>query len=247
MNFDQLGVQLYTLRDLTATDMPGTLRRVAEIGYRNVELAGWGNSNPREIRSTLDELGLRAPSAHIPIDRLEQNLDGVLDDLRTLGCEYAIVPWIGEELRGGAERGRDLAERLNRIGAALRGSDVRLAYHNHDFEFAADGDTTFWHTLAANTDPALMDFELDVYWVAVAGYDPSDLLQQFRDRVALVHLKDRSPGPNGTFAPVGSGTLAWRSILEAAENARWLIVEQDRSDDPLTDIRSSFDYLRSLA
>lgn len=241
MNFDQLGVQLYTLRDLTATDMLGTLRQVAEIGYRAVELAGWGNSNPRAIRSTLDELGLRAPAVHLPLDAPTRQ-----DDLHALGCEYVVVPWIGEERRGSVERARDLADQLNALGAQIYESGMKAAYHNHDFEFATLGDTTFWHTLVDLTDPALVDFELDVYWAVVAGYDPVDLLQQFRDRVRLVHLKDRSAGPDGTFAPVGSGTLAWADILSAAENARWLIVEQDRSDDPLADIRRSFNYLRSL-
>ncbi|MDP9309473.1 MAG: sugar phosphate isomerase/epimerase [Chloroflexota bacterium] len=246
MKLEQVGVQLYTLRSLTETDMLGTLRQLAEIGYRGVELAGFGNSTAGEIRATLDELGMRAIAAHIRIDRLEQEADAVLDELQTLGCEYAVVPWIGEGERSSLEAVRSLAARLNRIGQQFQASGIRLAYHNHQFEFAPLDNTTMWHTLVAETDPALVDFELDLYWVVVGGYDPVELLQQYGERITLAHLKDRSHGPDGTFAPVGTGSLPFPAIIAAAQQTRWFIVEQDTSDAPLDDVRTSFRNVQQL-
>lgn len=247
MKIEQVAVQLYTLRDLTANDMTGTLRQVAEIGYRAVELAGYGNSSAHEIRALLDTLGVRVAATHISIDQLEQQPDAALDDLGVLGCEYAVVPWISEEYRTSIDQARALAERLNQTGRRLHEHGRRLAYHNHQFEFAPLDGTTMWETLVAETDPALVDFELDVYWVVEGGFDPVELLQRHGGRVRLLHVKDRSLAPGGTFAPVGDGSLAWPQILEAAPQASWYIVEQDVSDDPLRDIRRSFQHLQTLA
>ncbi len=246
MNLDQLGVQLYTLRSLTADDMLGTLRQVAAIGYRVVELVGYGNSTPTDIRAVLDELGMRAPAAHVTLDQLEQHAERVIADLKTLGCQYAVVPWLSEEYRGDVGRAQALAKRLNRIGQQFHDNGLRLAYHNHDFEFASLGNTTMWETLVVETDPALVHFELDVYWVVVAGRDPVTLIEQHGDRVKLLHLKDRSTQPGGTFAPVGSGSLAWEQILQAAHATEWYIVEQDTSDAPLDDVQRSFAYIQAV-
>lgn len=246
MNIDQLGVQLYTLRSLTTNDMPGTLRQVAAIGYRVVELAGYGNSTPQEIRAVLDELGMRAAAAHVRLDQMEQQLEQVVADLKILGCDYAIAPSSSEHYRGNVERARELGAQLQRIGQRLREHDLKLAYHNHDFEFAPLGHTTMWETLVAATDPALVDFELDVYWAAVAGRDPAALIEHYGDRIKLAHLKDRSTAPGGTFAPVGSGSLPWEQIIHAARKTQWYIVEQDTSAAPLDDVRRSFEYLRAL-
>lgn len=246
MKIDQVAVQLYTLRDLTANDMTGTLRQVAEIGYRGVEMAGYGNSSPREVRALLDTLGVRVAATHISIDQLEQQPAAALEDLGVLGCEYAVVPWIGEEYRASMDQVRKLAERLNQVGQRLHDAGRRLAYHNHQFEFAPLDGTTMWETLVAETDPALVDFELDVYWVVDGGFDPVELLQRHGERLRLLHVKDRSRAPGGTFAPVGDGSLPWPQILQAAPHASWYIVEQDTSDDPLGDIRRSFQHLQTF-
>lgn len=246
MKIEQIAVQLYTLRDLTAQDMTGTLQRVAEIGYRGVELAGYGNSSAQEIRALLDSLGVRVAATHISIDQLEQQPDAALQDLAVLDCQYAVVPWIGEEYRTSMDQVRKLAERLNQAGRRLHEQGRRLAYHNHQFEFAPLDGSTMWETLVAETDPALVDFELDVYWVVDGGFDPVELLQHHGERLRLLHVKDRSRAPGGTFAPVGDGSLAWPAILGAARHAEWYIVEQDTSDDPLGDIRRSFQHLQTL-
>ena len=245
MNNQHVAVQLYTLRDLTANDMLGTLRRLAAIGYRAVEFAGYGDATPTAIRATLDELGMRGIAAHIRLDQIEQNSAEVVEQMQALGCEYVVVPWIGEEHRGSVEQVRALAERLNRAGQRLAEQGLRLGYHNHQFEFEPLDGTSMWELLVAETDPALVDFELDIYWAAFAQRDPIALIEQHNARLPLLHLKDRA-ADDGRDAPVGDGTLPWDRIL-AATQARWQIVEQDHPRAPLDDVTRSLRYLQSHA
>jgi sugar phosphate isomerase/epimerase len=244
MKIDHVAVQLYTLRDLTAQDMPGTLRRLAEIGYRAVEFAGYGNATPQNIRAVLDELGMRGIAAHVRLQQLEQNTDQIAQELHHLGCEYIVVPWIGEEYRQSVDQVRRLAEQLNRMGRQMAEQGLRLAYHNHQFEFAPLDGTTMWDLLIAETDPALVDFELDIYWAAYAEHDPIALIEQHNARLTLLHLKDRAT--DGSDAPVGDGSLPWERILATAR-ARWYIVEQDHPREPLDDVARSLHSLRGLA
>lgn len=247
MNIDQVAVQLYTLRELTAQDMLGTLRQLAAIGYRAVELAGYGNSAPQDIRATLDDVGVRAVAAHVGLQQLQQDPDTVLADLHILGCDYLVVPWVSEEYRGSREQVLSLAQQLNEWGRRVSAHGLRLGYHNHQFEFAPLDGSTMWEILAAATDPALIDLELDVFWAVEGGFDPLDLLQRYGQRLSLLHLKDRSREPGGTDAPVGTGSLPWQQILAAADTAgtKWYIVEQDHPGNPLDDVRRSFEQLRA--
>ncbi len=251
MNLDRIALQLYTVRQEAAQDFLGTLRRVAEIGYPAVEFAGFGGVPVPELRATLDELGLRAMGAHVPIANFETRLPDVLADLRTLGCSYAVVPWLPPERRGDDQL-PELCALFNRLGAACREAGLVFAYHNHDFEFApldgAPGRQTFFDVLVAETDPDLVGFELDVYWAAYAGLDPIQLLRHLGRRVPLVHLKDMAPGADRGIAAFGVGTLPWPEILAAATDAgvAWGIVEQDNPRDAFADARTGLESARRL-
>lgn len=244
MKIEQVAVQLYTLRDLTSKDMLATLRQLAAIGYRAVELAGYGDTTPETIRATLDELGMQAVSAHVQLERIEHNMDEVVQQMQALGCQYVVVPWLPEEQRGSKAKAQTLAERLNRVAPQLADQGLRLAYHNHQFEFEPIDGTTMWDVLVSETDPALVEFELDVYWAAFARHDPIALINEHGARISLLHLKDQA-GDTGADAPVGDGTLPWQEIL-AASDARWYIVEQDHPRDPLDDVTRSLRHLTDL-
>jgi sugar phosphate isomerase/epimerase len=248
MNIDQIALQLYTVRDHTARDMLGTLRQVAAMGYRAVEFAGYGGVPVADIRSTLDELGVKAMSAHLPIGRLLDEPQPALDELQTLGCEYAIVPYVGEERRATLAQAQQLAADLNTIGERCHAAGLSFGYHNHAFEFAPLNGTTLWDVLVRETDPALVKLEVDLAWVDVGGRDPAALLQQLADRVPLVHVKDHQGGAEFVDMPVGEGVLQWQPILAAAQAAdvRYYIVEQDNPRDPLNDVRRSFENLRQM-
>lgn len=249
MQIDQLALQLYTLRSHTKADMLGALRQVAAAGYRNVELSGYGDAAPQTIRAALDALGVRAVSAHTPLHQHLRNPEQLLDELHTLGCEYAVVPSGGVERRQSVDAARRFAEELNRIGARCHTAGLRLGYHNHAFEFEPLETTSFWDVLVAETDPALVALELDVAWAHVGGHDPAELLRRLDGRAALIHAKDHQGGASFVDTPVGDGVLDWPAILAAADETgvRYYIVEQDHPRDPLPDVRRSYEALRAFA
>jgi sugar phosphate isomerase/epimerase len=235
-----VAVQLYTVRGPARDDFVGTLRRLAEGGALAVEFAGYGGMSVESLRGLLDELGLRVSGAHIPLVAFEGRLAQSLAEIVALGGEYAVVPFVPVERRGGVDFARELAANLNTWAEAAREAGLGFAYHHHDFEFNrlpdGDGDTLF-DILSQETDPALVGFEIDVYWAARAGLDPTHLLRELAGRVPLVHLKDLAAGPEGRDLPAGEGVLRWEEILPAANaaGARWWIIEQDNPADPIAD------------
>jgi sugar phosphate isomerase/epimerase len=249
MRRDQISLQLYTVREQTARDMPVTLRKISEIGYPAVEFAGYGDLAPHDLKIILDDLGLFASGVHVPLDSWETNPETVLADLHALGCTHAVLPSAPPDRRGDEASVARLAQDLNRWGKLCRQEGVTLSYHNHDFEFAPLGGTTMWDVLIRETDPRVVGLELDLYWIKYAGTDPETVLRDVGDRVSLVHLKDMAPDDTLSDLPVGEGTLPWSVLLEAADAAgvEWFIAEQDNPRDALEDVKTSLQYLRSLA
>jgi sugar phosphate isomerase/epimerase len=248
MRRDQISLQLYTVREHTARDMPATLHRLAEIGYTAVEFAGYGGLSPQDLRTLLDDLGLRASGAHVPVSSLEANPEAVVADMHALDCAHAVVPIIPPERRD-EEAVVRLAESFNRWGELCRSEDVTFSYHNHAFEFAPLGETTLWDTLVRETDPELVQLELDLYWVRYGGADPASLLRDLGDRISLVHLKDMAADEQRSDLPVGEGTMPWQGLLQAADDAgvEWFIAEQDNPRDAFEDVQSSLQRLRELS
>jgi sugar phosphate isomerase/epimerase len=247
MHTDQIALQLYTVREHTAKDMLGTLRQLGEIGYRAVEFAGYGGVSVQEIRSTLDESGMRAIAAHVPFTSWQEQPQQVVDDLHALGCRYAVLPSLPKNHQESIAQVREAAENFNRWGALCQDAGLQFAYHNHAFEFAPLEDTTIWEILTSRTDPALVKLELDVFWAQYAGIDPARLIEQHRERVPLLHLKDMAD--NRSDAPVGDGVLQWAPILGAGADAdvQWYIVEQDHPRNPLVDVQRSLHNLQQMA
>jgi sugar phosphate isomerase/epimerase len=246
---DQISLQLYTVREHTARDMPGTLRRLAEIGYTAVELAGFGGLTPRELRGNLDELGLRASGAHVPLDAWETDPSSVIADMHTIGSSHAIVPIAPPDRRATEDSVARLADSFNRWGGLCRAEGLTFSYHNHDFEFAPLGDATMWDVLVRETDPDLVHLELDLYWIKYGGTDPETVLRDVGDRVPLVHLKDMAPDETRSDLPVGEGTMPWPQLLAAADkkNVEWFVAEQDNPRDALEDVEISLKSMRDLS
>jgi sugar phosphate isomerase/epimerase len=240
-------LQLYTVRDALAVDWEGTLRRVADIGYREVELAGLPGVSAQAMRVSLQHYGLEAPSMHASYERLRGDFSSVVDEARTLGARYLVCPSVDAEERRTAGDWKRVCRTLNTIGQAARSRGVVLAYHNHDFEFMPfDDGTTPFGLMMAETDPRDVKLELDVYWVAKAGLDPVQYLQKGENRTLLVHLKDLAS--DGSTAEVGGGVLDFERIIQTALliGVKHLFVEQDDSADPLASIGSSFRFLERL-
>ncbi len=244
-----VALQLYTVREEAVRDFVGTLEQVAGIGYKGVELAGYGPLTPQALRAKLDALGMAVAGSHIALTRMETELPSVIRECQILGCPTLVCPFLPPERRTQAAY-RDVATVLNQIGAAVHAEGLSLCYHNHAFEFETmiDGISAFdW--LIANTDPALVRCELDAFWVRKAGHDPAIVLEKYAGRVPLVHLKDMTADAEQTFAPVGAGSMDFSPIFAAAERGgvQWYIVEQDRADGSAIEAaRTSWHNLRAM-
>ena len=248
MRIDQIALQLYTVRALAAAALGGTLRAVAAAGYRSVELAGLPEIPPVELARLLDETGLRAVASHEGIQRLREDPAAVAARLATVGCSRLIVPWMPEEDRRTVDDVRRFAAELGALGRSFADQGIRIGYHNHAFEFAPLEGTTTWDVLLAEL-PGDVELELDVYWASVGGRDPVAEIRATADRVRLLHMKDRAPGPDPRDTPAGEGILAFPQIVEAgrAAGVEWYVVEQDDAHDPLAEIAIAARYLESLA
>ena len=240
----QVALELYTVRDETARDFAGTLRRVAQIGYRGVEFAGYGNLTAQEMSALLAETGLLPVSTHLGLDALQDSqLEASMRYCLDIGCSFIVLPWLANEWRT-REGMQALAPRLNAIGQRCQEHGITFAYHNHDFEFTrVDGIYLLDYLLQA-TDASLVKIELDVYWVAYAGLDPVSYLHTLGNRVVLLHLKDMAA--DRSMTEVGKGMLDMQQICAFAQNrGLWGIVEHDHPQIPsLESAKISLEYFR---
>ena len=248
MRPDQLAVQLYTLRDLAAADLAGTLRAVAGAGFRAVELAGLPAIEAAPLRDLLAAEDLTPVGSHESLERLRADLEGVIERMTVVGCPRIIVPWMPEADRTDVAGVRRLAAELGRMAAICSEREIRLGYHNHAFEFEPLDGTTVWEVLLDNLPPGI-ELELDVYWATVAGRDPLTVIGGAGDRMRLLHMKDMAPGPErGDVAP-GDGILPWAEIVAAAtrQGVAWYIVEEDNPRDAIAEITRGRTYLEEFA
>lgn len=243
---EKVGVQLYTVRDQMKADFAGTIEKVAKIGYREVEFAGYFDNSPKEVRGLLDKNGLTAPSAHIDYEHITTKLPEVIDAAKVVGHQYIVCPWMPEELRGDADGWKRVAQSLNKAGADIRKAGMQLAYHNHNFEFKDFNGKLGYDILLAEADPNLVKMEMDLYWTTKAGADPLKYFAKHPGRFPLVHVKDMDK--SGDFAEVGSGTIDWKPIFGKSQQAgiKHYFVEQDQSKDPFASIKASYVYLHDL-
>jgi sugar phosphate isomerase/epimerase len=240
------GIQLYTVRDSMATDVPGTLRAIAGIGYREVEFAGYGDQSAQQVRRLLDDLALRAPSSHVDARVLRQDPQPLIDMAGEIGHEYLTVAWLRAEDRQTIDDYKRWADIFNRVAEACRKSGLRLSYHNHDFEFQLlDGQLPF-DILLNETDPHLMDFELDFFWVRKGGEDIVTVLNYAPERFTMAHIKDMDA--QGNMADVGAGVINFKDILRnpAASGLRHFFVEHDNPPDPFKSAAISHLALASI-
>ena len=179
----RVGIQLYTLRTAAAADLQGTLSRLAKIGYKEIEFAGYYNHPASEIRTILDANGLTAPSAHIAITQIETAPDKTFEDARTVGHEWITVPSLPGGRKETVDAWKQVAAQFNTVAAQVKKAGFRFAYHNHNTEFRKVGDTVPLDVLIGETDPALVNFEMDIYWVVNGGGDPLDLLARYPGRL----------------------------------------------------------------
>jgi sugar phosphate isomerase/epimerase len=242
------GIQLYTLRSLMAQDLEATLAAVAGIGYREVEFAGYFGRPPGEIRRSLAATGLSAPSAHVDFPLEGPEWQQTMDEALAAGHRFVILAWLPPERRAPLDAWRRLADQLNQAGEAARRQGLEMGYHNHDFEFQPLEGRLPYDLLLERTDPALVTFELDLYWISRAGHDPLAYFQKARGRFRQVHVKDMAAGAGREMVDPGDGVLDFPTLLAAAATAgvRHFFVEHDEPRDPLGTARAGYTALHRI-
>lgn len=245
---NKIGVQLYTVRDLMKADLPGTLAKVRAAGYDEVEFAGYFGRTPAQIRDLLQQNGLTSPSSHLGIELMEKDANSVFADAKAIGNEWATVPWLPEERRKTLDDWRRISGQLNTFGAQAKSQGLRLAYHNHDFEIRPMAGVRPLDLLLSGTDPSLVDFEMDLYWVVFGGGDPLDFFNRHPGRFKMVHVKDSAGPPDNKMVDVGSGKIDFAAIFAQSEKAgiKHYFVEHDQPADPIATITNSARYLHAL-
>jgi sugar phosphate isomerase/epimerase len=244
----KVGLQLYTVRDLMKADLPGTLRKVAQVGYKEVEFAGYFGRSPAQIKALLKQNGLTSPSSHIGLDILEKDSVRAFADAKAIGHSWVTMPYIPEERRKTMDDWNKIIDLLNQLGPQAKAAGLRLAYHNHDFEIRQVNGVRPLDIMLDKTDPSLVDFEMDLYWVVFGGGDPLDFFARHPKRFAMVHVKDSSGPPDNKIVDVGKGTIDFKKIFDQSDKAgiKHYFVEHDQPADPIASIRTSFNYLHAL-
>jgi sugar phosphate isomerase/epimerase len=250
---EKIGLELYTVRDALKQDFEGTLARVAKIGYKEVELAGYFtdlnqlNPAPKRALEILSSNGLDAPSTHIPyVLLLPENWPRVLEASEILGHKYIVNPGIDPELRKTADGWKRAAAVFNRAGKESASSRIQFAYHNHVVEFQPVDGQLPYDILLSECDSKLVQMEMDLGWAHEAGADPVMYFAKYPGRFPLVHVKDFEA--NGTMTDVGKGVIDWKAIFAKADLAgiKHYFVEHDNPKSPFETIQVSYEYLEKL-
>jgi sugar phosphate isomerase/epimerase len=263
-----VGIQLYAVKEELQAHPATTLQTIREIGFGEVETAGFGSLSAKQFRRLLDDAGLKCPSAHLQFDIA--NLGAAFEQAHALGVRYAASGCLREALsavgtgqrapqpaRGmSLDEARRTAELANRIGEQARRADLQYVYHNHDFEFAEQADGVVgYDLLLSETDPGLVQFEIDCGWMVVGRRDPRDYFARYPGRFPMIHVKDFLPvaGPGGAHpgAELGHGMIDYGPIFAAAEKAglRHYFAEQEGPFTRMSQIeaaRQAYEYLRNL-
>jgi len=259
-----IGLQLYTIRDAMTADAAGSLKKVADTGYKYIELAGYADGkfykmDPVEFKKLVADLGMEVLSSHTRVEAQGITLDNakkMAEDHSKLGVKYCIQPWVVEEARTTVASYQKMAADWNQVGGIMKDHGIMFGYHNHNFEFnTVEGKIPYFDILLAELDKNLITMELDLFWATKAGQNPVEIFKKYPGRFQLFHMKDMytNEAPCYTtvgvkdFAPVGEGVINFKDILAVKDIAglKYMIVEQDQSrdGDPFVDIQKSITNL----
>ncbi len=243
---NNLGVQLYTVRNILGADPASVLSQIHSIGYAEIEAT---EGNLKNDWSAIQNSGMKAPSIHLDLDPSDE----LLADVKSKGFEYAVIPYIAPDKRGGADVIKALADQFQKVAQRAKSHGLTLCYHNHAFEYKDLNGTTGLDIIMQVSD---LNLELDIFWATVAGQNPVDLLKKYHGRVPLLHLKDKEKGvpaetqynenvPKDAFKEIGNGSIDIPAVLKAANKAgvKHYFVEQDQSPDPIASLKQSYTYL----
>ncbi len=244
-----IGLQLYTIRDAMAKDVPGSLKKVSDLGFKYLELASYANGKfygyePAEFKKLVNGLGMEIISSHTQVEALGITLDNakkMAEDHSKIGVKYCIQPWVVEEARTTLDSYKKMAAEWNKVGGIMKEHKIQFGYHNHNFEFdTVEGKIPYYDVFMVELDKDLVTMELDLFWATKAGQNPVEMFKKYPGRFQLFHMKDMftkeapfyKPSTND-FAPVGAGLINFKEILAAKKIAglKYMFVEQDSTKD----------------
>lgn len=257
----EIGAQLFTVSEFTK-DLKGfedTLRRVAEIGYKYVQVSGTCDYNAKWLRDKLEKYGLKCVLTHINSDKILNATEYVIEEHNIFDCKYiglGGMPFLWDRSVSLDKVISDFKENYMPVAKKIKDAGKLFMYHNHDLEFSKDKklNKTYYERLIDETDPELLGFTVDTYWVQAGGMNPADMIRRLKGRCPVVHFKDylinRDEEPKVRLAACGDGTLDFYKIIEACHDAgvEYAMVEQDNcfSEDPFICLERSFKYINSL-
>jgi len=247
------GVQLYMVRKEAPADLPGVLKRIRQVGFTQIELYPIAYTHPAaELRTIVEDAGLGHDSAHFDYDSIPSKVDYAHE----LGLKYMVCSILPQKLWTPAGF-REAADNFNSWGKNVREAGMQLVFHNHNYEFKQVDGTTGFEQLMEHTDPALLKLEFDLYWLTQGGQDPAAMMKKYKDRLLLVHLKDRVAGSPVKYAPqeeqhiveLGKGSIPWPKLLAQAraQGVKLALLDQDETTLPVFEsMKVNFDYLKSV-
>ncbi len=251
-----IAAQVYSVREEAEADFDGAMEKLAQMGYKGVELAGLYGMEPEKVRDCLEKHGLEAVSAHVPYEEFERDLEGTVEAYGKIGCKFLAIPWLGADRWYGGDRYQETLALICEAARKCAAAGMGLLYHNHAFEFAKTEEGGY-QLDAFYQEKELSDVsaELDLCWVKVGGADPVEYLRKYSGRCPLVHVKDfvrqEIDGKNEVvLVAVGDGMLGVKDVVvqAAAGGARWLVVEQDDHTygTPMENMKKSIDCIKGI-
>ena len=254
-----VGLQTWSLREEIKKDPTAAVAMMKAAGFSEVEGGLYANVSSAELRKLFDQNGLVCTGMHAPYDMYLKHIDQVIDHAKALGTRAAGIAWIPHKVKGHFTRAECLraATDFNRFGATLKEHGLTFYYHTHGYEFQPDGDGTLFDLLMANTNPELVKFQMDIFWVVRPGHDPVKLLRKYPGRFLSLHLKDMQKGatlgeltgsaPKEWDVPLGTGQIDLPAILQAAvaTGVKHYYIE-DESVGAAKQIAGSLDYLKHV-
>ena len=247
-----IGLQLYTVRDQLKEDFTGTLRKLKKIGYTWLEAAGYSDGqfygmSPAQFRKAVEDLGMKVISSHATFSADKQK-EAIAAHVE-LGVKYLVYPGFPIPEHKTKDDFIKAAARLNAIGAACSKVGITFGYHNHDFEFIEMGDTRGYDFLLNYTEPEMVCFESDIYWMAYAGIDPMTYFGKYPGRFELWHVKDMKDGPDKGLTEVGTGIIPYAELFKSSDPAgmKYFFIEQDDCEmDPIESVEISYQNLLAI-
>ncbi len=256
-----LGIQLYSVRDQLPTDYEGTLKQIAELGYREVEAAGFYNHSASDVKQAMQKAGLHCVSAHYSYDALNGHINEIVEFMKVIGSQYIICSYPGHHGGQGPtftlDEWRWNAGEFNKFGKQISAAGLKFGYHNHTMEFHEENGVVPYDELMRLTDPAYVTMEMDLGWVTVGGGNPIELLHRYGNRISMLHVKDFKPfkvpqtieNPP-TATALGQGSIDYRPILAAAAQTghiKHCFVEQEEYNMPvMQELKIDAEYMRKL-